>query len=514
MEEFDLPDLLEEPMEERMEENKNKQLDYKTISEYKAKTLKGLILRVALISGYFARSTIAGNAFKKYQTDRGCEMTPIVSYSPTRWGGLFDALTKFYKALRIGNLQEFLQSFLPSNDKSKHKKLIEVVAMMCDDMEMMKQFITVLYPYYVFTKVSQDRLLTLGEGFIQALSMVQKLSSTSFIEVDLDGKATSFVGQDGVTKLKTITFTPLLSEIAKFKGKLLDCAKERLFTNCDDSVYISLLLSPSARFSYRALTSNESLRNFLSGTGWAPSVASNEEDDGLPPLFMRRQFVEKQIIAKTVKAIKIKMERSGPESELEVMEVDRQQEQRVEASPSADVIGTFVIKRLKTNNNNNCKGNLDFARLAQEEYDKYQNLADGYEKMEQVPRASVFFRSNKLLLSNLVHVYLQNATGRPSSAIMESFFSVTGNIMSDTRTNMEDDLFMACAGLKISTVFSLSSEIKNAGMITKAKKENKKNENSPPNVGVSDIVEKDAYESDDSTSKRSNYASDAFSDGT
>lgn len=472
-------------------------LDYQKVEEYNRVGVKGLLMRVALISGYFARSTIANNALRDYQKAANIEYTPITSYSPTRWGGMYLALLKYHKALRIGRLRPFLNEFL-GKDARRNKKLLTVVSKIGDDQEMIKQLICVLQPYYAFTKKSQERNISLGESMIEALSMVSDMLSDNIKSINDDGNpiiATDGSGEALVEKGKQVYVQfpahTLLSEVFEFRQSMLNSLRSRLFCESDDQKYVSVLLSPSLRFQYRALTfgnAKDNLRKFLEDSNWEPCIAV--ANDPMPPLFKGKKVAEK-IIIKKIKEVML-ARRVGNVGEIQVVEDTSQV--NTSSTSSSDLIDEFIIKRPKTSDVRT--DNVD--RAAQEEYARFVALAEVYERRSEIPGTREFYMTNKAALSNLVHVYLQNATARPSSSHLESYFSIAGNIMSDTRTNLGEDLFLACVGLKISGSFSIQSAIRSMGLKLKSgEKKVAANDEIDISEEVKSNVEVQAHESSD-----------------
>eukprot|EP01101_Sappina_pedata_P010565 TRINITY_DN6695_c0_g1_i1.p1 TRINITY_DN6695_c0_g1~~TRINITY_DN6695_c0_g1_i1.p1 ORF type:complete len:608 (+),score=35.26 TRINITY_DN6695_c0_g1_i1:64-1824(+) len=166
------------------------------------------------------------------------------SFAETRWPALFECISRDLRIIRETSTREFLAK-LSYTTASTRKRLLQVSKA---DVSLAKRVRAIIYPLYLFVVQSQKDELSLGEGFILALSTLRNLSSDRVKAVDDKGFVILPTGL-----FKMISNEDIGEPCLQFRQKLRASVEKRLVDEMqEDEILLSVYLNPNLMASLRS----------------------------------------------------------------------------------------------------------------------------------------------------------------------------------------------------------------------------------------------------------------------
>jgi hAT family C-terminal dimerisation region len=412
-----------------------------TPSRVRFPVLHRIITGAAAWASHFNRSPLAQSKFGDFQVSK---MVPnpegAIIYAKTRWTGLFECLRQHSKLVSHCRLGDFLSNY--SSDKVS-RDVVERMQVKAGDDRVLQLLVAILFPLYLFTKESEEESFSLATGYLQCLDLWGEYSKTTSAKmVDDDGyimkKMTlPHIGEVTVHHLEALEQG---GELSSFKAGLASSIKSRFVDDeFNDEVLLALCLDPRSRSRLRAFESVGVLR--------VQAQLILERMDAFDSRVIERMREFKDLIQGE------ETESSGVVAADSVVEVD---DDGIDSIPDA-ILQAMTVEQLSK------LAEVKRLRISAREGVTSVPEADSVEKQWNAAKVAMqastsddltFWKHNSRAFPLCYHLFLQVRCIRPSTARLESVFSLADNQVPDERACMTNRRLDARLILKTSKIAS------------------------------------------------------------
>jgi len=372
---------------------------------------------VAARAAHFNRSALSQRLLIDWQASKKKTEQTFKPYAITRWTGLFDAVSRDLEIFEDG-ATEFFKKYGPQNP------MLHKVRPSPDTIPDGRLIRTLLYPLYRLTIEYERDDISLAEGVIGALNTYSEYCGSRIKCVNGSGYVYEEVNNK--ERIKTMEKADLNEDIQSFRDGIAGSVLERLLKDVDDVSLLSIFLDPK---------SVALLRMFAS----APIKKVKKVANDISERFKSIKFD----ILEKMSAVYNSRSRGKPERKDEsvasVADADADADE-IEDLDEEEIAGMTMDERFEREQrymkkqklqDDNDEARESHMRFLEEELARFVSARDGSRQQDLQ-----FWKERNEFFPNLFHIYVQSRGIRPSTARLESVFSLASNAVPDQRQSM------------------------------------------------------------------------------
>ena len=392
------------------------------------KHLEGMNMR----SAHFCRSATDARDLNDWQHERGVPECGFLSYPPTRWTGMFLSLDRDINILENGGVEFFFA-------KIERKEISDALRLEHDVINYGRDIRSILYPLYKLTLTLQANTISLAEGVVASILAFAELNDDKLRPADASGYI-----NDPRFKIKVVQ-TDLDDDLQAFRLGLKNSFKTRILDSISDEDIISIFFDPKSCKLLRSFKRNDLFpaevcdiaNSILNRFDLVANTIRNR---------MANVTLDEEESKEQITTAESSTEKSGIKLQVKDLDMDMQARLLLACEGSSESESTSLSKKLQH----------DFAEM---ELLAFQTARDAANESD-----IEFWKKHHSKFPKLLPVYIQSRGARPSTARLESDFSVAHGHMPKQRESMataslNDQLILSSLRLPIAALNAATHKI-------------------------------------------------------